>query len=123
ALGQTGETWRPDVVHAHDWQTGLVPALLAAAGAQRPRTLFTIHNVAFQGNFPAETFPRLGLPPWMFSAEGIEFYGQVSFLKAGLRYADKLTTVSPTYAHEILTPEYGCGLHGLLQTRAADLVG
>ncbi|MGE0744219.1 MAG: glycogen synthase GlgA [Rhodospirillales bacterium] len=123
ALGQAGEAWRPDVVHAHDWQTGLVPALLAAAGPQRPQTLFTIHNVAFQGNFPAETFPRLGLPPWMFSADGVEFYGQVSFLKAGLRYADKLTTVSPTYAHEILTPEYGCGLEGVLQSRAADLVG
>lgn len=123
ALGRASEPWQPDVVHAHDWQTGLLPAILAAAGPQRPRTLFTIHNVAFQGNFPADTFPRLGLPSSMFSADGVEFYGQVSYLKAGLLYADKLTTVSPTYAHEILTPEYGCGLDGVLKTRAADLVG
>jgi starch synthase len=121
ALGRAG--WRPDIVHANDWHTGLVPALLAHAGVPRPRSVFTIHNLAFQGNFPIEVFPALGLPDHVLSADGIEFYRQVSFLKAGIRYSDRLTTVSPNYAREILTPEHGCGLDGLLRTRARDLVG
>jgi len=123
ALDRAGQDWRPDVLHLNDWQTGLVPAILAAQARPRPRTLLTIHNVAFQGDFPGGVFPRLGLAPWLYSPDGIEFYGQVSFLKAGIRFADKLTTVSPTYAREILTPKRGCGLDGVLGTRARDLVG
>lgn len=115
--------WQPDVVHANDWHTGLLPALLHQQGPQRPRSVFTIHNLAFQGNFPLQVFPELGLPPEVGTPEGIEFYGQLSFMKSGIRYADRLTTVSPTYASEILTPEHGCGLEGLLRSRAADLTG
>jgi starch synthase len=115
--------WRPDVVHANDWHTGLLPALLRQAGPQRPRSVFTIHNLAFQGNFPLQVLSDLGLPPEAATPEGIEFYGQLSFMKSGIRYADRLTTVSPTYASEILTPEHGCGLEGLLRSRADDLTG
>lgn len=123
ALGKTDVTWRPDVVHVNDWHLGLVPALLAAEPAPRPPTILTMHNLAFQGVFPAEVFPHLGLPSDWLTTEGVEFYGRVSFLKAGIRFADCLTTVSPTYAQEILTPEFGCGLDGLLRARAIDLVG
>lgn len=121
ALGATG--WRPDVVHLNDWHLGLVPALLAAQPGPRPASVLTLHNLAFQGVFPAEVFPRIGLPSGSFTADGVEYYGQVSFLKAGIRFADRLTTVSPRYAREILTPEFGCGLDGLLRARADDLVG
>lgn len=123
AMGAVGDDWRADVVHANDWHLGLLPALLADRSGPRPKSLLTIHNLAFQGLFPAETFPRLGLPSEFFSPDGVEFYGQVSFLKAGIRYADRLTTVSPRYAQEILTPEFGCGFDGLLRARAKDLVG
>jgi starch synthase len=122
ALGQA-VNWRADVVHANDWHMGLVPALLAFRKQPRPATVFTIHNLAFQGLFPAEVFPRLGLPPETFSADGMEFWGQVSFLKAGIRYADRISTVSPRYAREILTQEFGCGMDGVLRSRSADLVG
>ncbi len=115
--------WRPDVVHCNDWQTGLIPALLALGGGPRPATVFTIHNLAYQGVFPAAVFPTLGLPAESFTLHGVEFHGQVSFMKAGLTYSDKLTTVSPTYAAEIQTTTYGCGLDGLLRARAGDLVG
>jgi starch synthase len=123
ALGRLGLGWRPSVVHAHDWHTGPLMALLRFAGPGRPRTVFTIHNLAFQGNFPLDTFGQVGLPGETLSPEGVEFFGQVSFLKAGIRYSDRLTTVSPTYAREILTPEHGCGLDGLLRAREADLTG
>ena len=122
ASGHAGN-WRPDIVHANDWHTGLVPLLLSACDAPRPATVFTIHNMAFQGNFPAETCAELGIPASAFQADGVEFYGQVSFLKAGIRYADKITTVSPAYAEEILTPAYGCGLEGVLGARADVLSG
>jgi len=115
--------WRPDIVHANDWHTGLVTAILHQSGVARPKTIFTVHNLAFQGNFPLEIGHRIGLRDDMISPDGIEFYGRVSFLKAGLRYSDRITTVSPTYAREILTPEHGCGLEGLLQTRQQDLLG
>jgi starch synthase len=118
-----GWGWQPDVVHAHDWHTGLVPALLALQGDRRPATVFTIHNLAFQGNFPLEAARELGLPEALLVPDGAEFYGQFSCLKAGIRYADRLTTVSPTYAREILTPEFGAGMDGLLRARAGDLVG
>jgi starch synthase len=112
--GDVDPGWRAEVVHANDWQTGLVPLLLMQRGARRPATLFTIHNMAFQGIFGAGLLPKLGVPMDSFSTDGIEFYGKMSFLKAGLRYSDHLTTVSPTYAREILTPEFGYGLEGLL---------
>jgi starch synthase len=123
ALGRTALGWRPQLVHANDWHTGLVPALLRYSGEPAPKTVFTIHNLAFQGNFPLTAFAGLGLPPEALSSEGIEFYNRVSFLKAGLRYSDRLTTVSPTYAREILTTEHGCGFEGLLRVRARHLVG
>ncbi|MGH7034316.1 MAG: glycogen synthase GlgA [Stellaceae bacterium] len=123
ALGRTTLGWRPEIVHANDWHTGMLPALLHYSGETRPKTVFTIHNLAFQGNFPLTAFPYLGLPTEVLSPDGIEFYNQISFIKAGIRYSDRLTTVSPTYAREILTPEHGCGLDGLLRARAVDLVG
>lgn len=123
ALGEVLAGWRPDVVHANDWHAGLVPALIAATPEAKPATVFTIHNVAYQGHFPASAFALLGLPDETFSADGVEFYGGVSFLKAGIRYADHITTVSPSYAGEILTSEFGCGLDGLLRQRAGDLSG
>lgn len=122
ARDHAGLNWLPDVVHCHDWQTGLVPALLAS-DTPRPATVFTIHNLAYQGVFPYETFASLHLPPHLWSLTGLEFYGQVSFIKGGLNFADQLTTVSPTYAREIQTSEFGDGLDGLLRHRAANLRG
>jgi starch synthase len=123
ALGQGADTnWRPDIVHAHDWHAGLAPAYLKAADAPA-RSIFTVHNLAYQGYFPAGVFPELSLPGSFFGIEGIEFFGGVSFLKAGLFYADRLTTVSPTYAREIQTPEYGAAFDGLLRTRSNVLTG
>lgn len=118
ALGRTDINWIPDVVHANDWHTGLVPLLLSQEAGNRPRSIFTTHNMAFQGNFAADDLPELAL-----SNHDVEFYGRISFLKAGLGYADRVTTVSPTYAKEILTSEYGCGLEGVLQQRGADFSG
>ena len=123
----------PDVLHLNDWQTGLAPAYLreirAKPRAERPagyehiRTIFTIHNLAYQGLFWHLDMPTLGLPWRLFTPEMLEFYGRLNFLKAGLVYADLLTTVSPTYAREIQTPYYGCGLHGVLLQRCDRLVG
>ncbi len=109
-------------VHAHDWQAGLVPAYLRFAPRRVP-CLFTIHNMAFQGSFPPALFPALGLPSAAFSREGLEYFGSVGFLKSGLWFADAINTVSPSYAEEILTPEGGMGLDGLLRGRSADLHG
>ena len=126
ALGRAGAMLAQHLgvaaVHAHDWQAGLVPAFLRFAPRRIP-CLFTIHNMAFQGKFPAAVFPSLGLPPAAFAREGLEYYGDVGFLKAGLWFADAINTVSPSYAEEILTPEGGMGLDGLLRGRAADLHG
>jgi starch synthase len=116
--------WRPDVLHCHDWQSGLAPAYLRAWNvAERPAPVFTIHNIAYQGQFPPETVPRLGLPWEMYSMAGLEYWGTMSFLKAGLVYSDKLTTVSPRYAKEIQAAPHGCGMEGVLAERAADLAG
>jgi starch synthase len=120
--GGADPQWRPDIVHAHDWHAGLAPAYLAADGAA-VGTVFTVHNLAYRGLFPGAAFAELGLPPDAFAIDGVEFYGQVSFLKAGLVYADRLTTVSPTYASEIQTPAFGAGLDGLLRQRANVLSG
>lgn len=122
ALGEGDPRWRPDLVHAHDWQAGLAPALLSLE-RERPATVFTVHNLAYQGVFPWETFRDLALPWELWSMERLEYYGQFAFIKGGLACADWLTTVSPTYAREIQTPEHGFGLDGLLRHRAARLVG
>jgi starch synthase len=115
--------WRPDIVHCNDWQSALIPALLHFFHVPRVKSVVSIHNLAFQGNFDASWIPRLGLPASSYQIDGVEFFGHFSFLKAGLFYADKITTVSRTYAEEIQTPEFGCGMDGLLETRSADLVG
>jgi starch synthase len=117
--------WRPDLLHAHDWHAGLAPAYLAAfpAIAGHVPTVFTIHNLAYQGLFPSGLFSELALPPEFFSIDGVEFNGNVSFVKAGLFYSDRLTTVSPTYAREIQTPAFGYGLDGLLRSRVSALTG
>jgi len=115
----------PDVVHGHDWQAG--PALIHArygTGARKlPRTVFTIHNLAYQGVFPEAVVDQLGLPRELWHPDGFEYYGQLSLLKAGIVLADRITTVSPRYAEEIKTPEQGFGLDGLLRARADRLVG
>ncbi|MFG6433276.1 glycogen synthase GlgA [Roseateles sp. LYH14W] len=119
-------SWRPEIVHAHDWHAGLACAHIAASRSRRrtdARTVFTVHNLAYQGLFPADKFNELGLPPTHYAVDGLEFYGQVSFMKAGLYFADAITTVSPSYAREIQTPEQGCGLDGLLRHRAGVLHG
>lgn len=122
AQERAGLGWKPDVVHCNDWQTGLVPALLAQE-AQRPATLFTIHNLAYQGLFSYSTFVALGLPHTLWSHHALEFHGQLSFIKGGLVFADRVNTVSPTYAEEIQTPEFGYGLDGLLRFRQERLSG
>jgi starch synthase len=122
AMNRAGLDWQPDLVHCNDWQTGLVPALLACR-SQRPATLFTIHNLAYQGLFDWETFKELKLPFDWWSIERLEFHGQLSFIKGGLVYADWINTVSPTYADEIRTEAFGCGLEGLLQHREDRVSG
>ena len=114
--------WKPDVVHAHDWQAGLVPVFAQQQGSEVP-CILTIHNIAFQGNFPATTMGELGLDPTGFTQEGFEYFGQISFLKGGLVRADQITTVSPSYARELMTPEFGMGMEGVLAARKADLSG
>ena len=131
ALGQAGALiaggavpgWMPDLVHAHDWQAAMALAYLRYTPAPPPPSVMTIHNLAFQGRFPASIFPSLALPAEAASVDGVEYYGGVGFLKAGLQAASAITTVSPTYAQEIRTAENGMGLEGLLQARAADLHG
>jgi starch synthase len=115
--------WRPDVVHAHDWQAALTPVYLSVSQGPRPRTVLTVHNLAFQGTFRPTVFEQLELPASAWSIEGVEYYGEVGFLKGGLHAADAVTTVSPTYAREILAPEGGMGLDGLLRGRGDRLVG
>ena len=118
----------PDIVHANDWQTGLVPALLSEAYRQKPgfagiRSVFTIHNIAYQGMFGSDVMKLTGLPGWLFNHKQLEFHGQLNFIKSGIVFADAVNTVSPTYAKEIRTAEYGCGLEGLLTENLAKLSG
>jgi starch synthase len=113
----------PAVIHGHDWQAGLAMAYLAYDGRPRPKTVLTVHNLAFQGQFPADLLERLHLPQSAYALDGVEYYGTIGFLKAGLQFADRITTVSPTYAAEIQTPADGCGIDGLLRFRAGVLSG
>ena len=122
AMNQAQLSWQPDLVHCNDWQTGLVPALLAGV-ANRPATVFTVHNLAYQGLFSWSEYQTLNVPAAWWSPHALEFYDKFSFIKGGLVFADWITAVSPTYAQEILTPAYGCGLDGLLNHRADRLVG
>lgn len=118
--------WSPDVVHCHDWHAGLAPLYLRQAAMPRPplaASVFTVHNLAYQGLFGYPVFEQLGLPADLFNLHGVEFYGQLSFMKAGLQSADRITTVSPGYAREILEPAQGCGLDGLLRERAPVVSG
>jgi starch synthase len=113
----------PDVVHAHDWQAGLTHAYLYYGDGLSPATVMTVHNLAYQGQFSRKLLSTIGLPPEAFSIEGVEYYGAIGFLKAGLLFADRITTVSPTYAVEIQGPEAGMGLDGLLRGRKDRLSG
>lgn len=117
AAGLPDLGWTPDLLHLNDWQASLAPAYLAWRGSAAPSVL-TIHNLAYQGLFDRERLPALGIPEHAFNMEGVEFHGRLSFLKAGIYYASHVTTVSATYAREITTAEFGCGLEGLLRTRA-----
>lgn len=123
ASGELDESWTPDVVHAHDWHAGLAPAYMAQNPGLQTPTVFTIHNLAFRGLFPMECHADLGLALRKLTPYGLEFHGKISYMKAGLVYSRKITTVSPGYAREICTPEFGCGLDGVLRERAADLSG
>ncbi len=124
-IGANGiEGWTPEILHLHDWQAGLTPVYLQDMGAtDRVATLFTIHNIAFQGLAPEGRLDALRLPRSWYNPGGIEYYGQISALKAGLIGSDKISTVSPTYASELMTPEFGMGLDGVLRDRQADLTG
>jgi starch synthase len=123
ALGELDRNWCPDVLHAHDWHAGLACAYIAAHPFPTVRTVFTVHNLAYQGLFDASDFALLGLPARFLSTSGMEFHGQMSMMKAGLSFADHITTVSPSYAAEMATPEFGCGLEGLVQSRAESVSG
>jgi len=114
--------WKPDILHCNDWQTGLAPAFLSLE-EYRPASIFTIHNMAYQGLFPGSAYNLLNLPGLLWHPDGLEFHGMLSFIKGGLSYADRITTVSPTYAQEIQKPEFGYGLEGLLAYRRDNLSG
>ncbi len=122
SLDQAGLHWQPDILHCNDWHTGLAPALLAS-NKNRPAVVFTIHNLAYQGDYSFDIYRSLKLPDYFWSPESLEFYGRLSFIKGGLVYADRLIAVSPEYAREITTQEYGFGLEGLLSRRRKCLSG
>ena len=118
-----GGDWNPDILHVNDWQCGLVPAYLHYYGISGVKTVFTIHNLRYQGQFDPEILKIIALPPEAYHVDGVEFHGAVSFMKAGIFFSDIVTTVSRTYAQEIQTPEYGYGMEGLLKARSSDLYG
>ncbi len=122
AMNRADLDWKPDIVHCNDWQTGLVPALLSLE-EDPPKTVFTIHNLAYQGLFPSTTYHELNLPGQLWNPAGLEFHEMLSFIKGGLVFSDRITTVSPTYAQEIQTPEFGYGLEGLLSHNHEKLSG
>lgn len=123
AADDADAAWVPDIVHAHDWHAALACAYMAEHGATCAASVFTVHNLAFQGLFPMHDWPLLGLGSRLMSPSGLEYHGQLSFMKAGLKFAQRITTVSPTYAQEITTSEFGCGLEGVIRSRGADLRG
>ncbi len=122
AMNRVHQDWKPDIVHCNDWQSGLVPALLSLE-EDRPKTVFTIHNMAYQGLFHGSQITTLNLPGQLWHPDGLEFHGMLSFIKGGLVYSDRITTVSPSYALEIQTPALGYGLEGLLNYRKDALSG
>lgn len=118
----------PDIIHCNDWQTALIPVYLKILYTEdsfftNTKTIFTIHNLAYQGLFPAEDWDKLALPKELFNINGLEYYGKINIMKGAIIFADYITTVSPTYSKEIQTPEYGCGLEGVLASRRKDLGG
>ncbi|MEY3747477.1 MAG: hypothetical protein RL194_936 [Pseudomonadota bacterium] len=115
--------WRPDIVHCNDWQSGLAPAYMHYMPESHARSVISLHNLAFQGCFPASWVERLWLPAESYQMHGVEYHHQLSFLKAGIYYADAITTVSPTYAREIQTSEFGFGMEGLLASRGHEIQG
>ena len=123
AAGELDPDWTPDVLHAHDWHAAMACAYVSCHPATRAATVFTVHNLAYQGLFDEADFGLLGLPSRLMVPGGLEFHGQLSFMKAGLKYARRITTVSPTYAHEIATDAFGCGLDGVVRARGADVSG
>lgn len=123
AAGELDREWMPEVLHAHDWHAAMSCAWMQAHPGTQAASVFTVHNLAYQGLFPQHDFAQLGLPPRMMHAQGLEFHGQLSFMKAGLKYARRVTTVSPSYAAEIATHEFGCGLDGVIRSRGADVSG
>lgn len=123
ASGELDPGWVPEVVHAHDWHAGLASAYITQNPGLKTPTVFTVHNLAFRGIFPMECHHELGLPMRKLTPHGLEFHGKISFMKAGLVYSNRITTVSPNYAREICTPEFGCGLDGVMRDRGSDLSG
>jgi len=123
ASGDIDPEWVPQIVHAHDWHAAMTCAYMADHLPTRAASVFTIHNLAYQGLFPHDDWTLLGLSSRYMAPSGFEFHGQVCFMKAGLKFARKITTVSPTYAREIATPHFGCGLEGVIGARAADVHG
>ncbi len=123
AAGDADNAWSPDIVHAHDWHAALACAYLDHRAAIARASVFTVHNLAFQGLFPMQDAGLLGLPASLMSPAGLEYHGQLSFMKAGLKFADKITTVSPSYAREIATHEFGAGLDGVIRERGSDVSG
>ena len=121
--GELDNQWRPDILHAHDWHAAMAFAYVRTHPGATAKTVFTVHNLAYQGLFEEADFHLLGLPSRLMVPTGLEFHGQLSFMKAGLAYADRVTTVSPSYAREIATTEFGCGLEGLIRARGADVSG
>ena len=123
AAGELDRTWAPELVHAHDWHAAMSCAYIAAHPPTRVATVFTVHNLAYQGLFPSGDFGLLGLPSRFMASSGLEYHGQLSFMKAGLKFARRITTVSPTYAKEIATHEFGFGLDGVIRGRGQDVSG
>jgi starch synthase len=123
SFGELDDQWCPEIMHAHDWHTGLACAYVAAHPVPTVKTIFTVHNLAYQGLFDTSDFQHLGLASAFANVEAMEFYGKISFMKAGLIFAHQVTTVSPNYAVEITTPEFGCGLDGVIRSLAQPVTG
>ncbi|MFZ4285744.1 glycogen synthase GlgA [Variovorax sp. HJSM1_2] len=123
AAGELDPAWLPDMVHAHDWHAAMACAYVSTNPASSVGSVFTVHNLAYQGLFEPGDFPLFGLPSRYMMPTSLEFHGQVSFMKAGLKYANRVTTVSPTYAAEIATAEFGCGLDGVIRARGREVSG